>query len=495
MNAIRYIFSTQWAITKEALQVMHDIAARTVDLQAVEAERGQPLNYTRTVSIRDGVAIVPIEGPIFRYANLFTSMSGATSIQILAQDFRTALHSPDVRAILLNVNSPGGEVDGTHELAQMIAAARGVKPITAYVSHLGCSAAYWLASAADEIVCDATALLGSIGVLMAVPGSDGDTAIEFVSSQSPRKNPDPETEAGQADIQQTLDSLASVFISDVAANRGVSVDTVLSDFGQGGVFVGADAVSAGLADRLGSFESTLASLAGRDAAPPGRAASAAHTAPAPVAAASAAVASIHPRSPQETRMSDKPQTPQPETPVQAQDATPHAPPIDDPVLAARVNDYKAQMLAQFQAQQQALMEQAREQAQLEFAKWQADMRRQQAISAYVQDATTPKFDRPHALPFESDAFTAFLGSLNAEQYKAATGFFDKVLTAGLVNFEEIGSNADGESSRDTAEAWNAAIDAKTRGGMSKSAAISAVRKEQPELAAAYSALGTKKGGR
>lgn len=588
MNAIRYLFSTRWAITQDALRVMHAIARRTVDLHAVEAERGAELQYTRTVSIRDGVAIVPIEGPIFRYANLFSDISGATSIQVLAQDFRTALHNPDVRAILLNINSPGGEVDGTHELAQMIAAARGTKPITAYVSHLGCSAAYWLASAADTIVCDATALVGSIGVLMALPGSDPDQpTLEFVSSQSPRKNPDPATDDGKADIQATLDSLAAVFIADVAAQRGVAVETVLSDFGQGGVFVGQQAVDAGLVDRLGSFEATLADLrrtapmsreartvmvshsstmtaaadalrAADTAQPDGApayavgdrvqalvdhmegmagkvgtvaivrttpayygidfgdgqpvhkwlaedelapAAKGAPTGPpmdmrhavrplstlstsfAPIAAAMGIVPSSASRPlPKEHRMSDTPQTPQ---------ATESAAPDLNALIASAFGNgqFTAQMQERFTAlfteQMQAHIAHAQQEAQRAAHVEIARMQRQRQIESYAQDITTPKFGRAHALPLEASAVVSFLAELNQDQYQAATGFFNRILEAGLVNFEEIGSKQSADDHASAIARYDEAIRAKVTGGMSRSAAIAAVQREQPDLMRAY----------
>jgi hypothetical protein len=87
--------------------------------------------------------------------------------------------------------------------------------------------------------------------------------IEIVSSQSPKKRPDPATEEGRAQVQEMLDDLAAVFIEDVARFRAVSEETVLSDFGRGGVLVGARAVTAGLADGLGSFEGVLAELCER----------------------------------------------------------------------------------------------------------------------------------------------------------------------------------------------------------------------------------------
>jgi len=266
--------NTPWAITEGALQTILEIAAgEMVDLEnvarwkgqgseAVEAQLGQPLDDTRTVTVRDGVATIPVQGPIVRYADFFSEMSGATSIDTLARDFSRALSDPTVHAIVLLVDSPGGAVNGVNEFSEMVYQARETKPIVAYVAHMGASAAYWIASACSEIVCDATASLGSIGVVMALrdPSKQSVRDLEFVSSQSPNKRPNVATERGRAQIQSQVDSLATVFVETVARNRGVSSETVLSEFGQGGVLIGREAVQAGLADRLGSYESVVAEL-------------------------------------------------------------------------------------------------------------------------------------------------------------------------------------------------------------------------------------------
>jgi ClpP class serine protease len=104
-------------------------------------------------------------------------------------------------------------------------------------------------------------MLGSIGVRAAFRRRGSDSTIDIVSSQSPKKVPDVETDAGKAQIRATLDALADVFIDDVARYRGVERDTVLEHFGQGDVVVGRAALEVGMADEIGTFEGTLAALA------------------------------------------------------------------------------------------------------------------------------------------------------------------------------------------------------------------------------------------
>ncbi len=227
---------------------------------AVAKELGKDMRDTNAVSIRDGVAVIKVSGPLFRYANLMTRVCGATSYELLSQDFNKALQASDVKAILLDIDSPGGEVNGCSEVADMIFKSRGAKPIIAYASGSCCSGAYWIASACDKILTADTAVLGSIGVVSIFEKDDDDKTVEIVSSQSPNKRPDVNTEAGKAKIQARVDELAEVFIAKVARNRGITAVDVVKTFGAGDVSVGQHAVRNGLVDGLSSFEDIISSL-------------------------------------------------------------------------------------------------------------------------------------------------------------------------------------------------------------------------------------------
>ncbi len=277
MRALIAAQTTPWALEEGAYRQLLEVAGReklspedtAVKLEALAAKLGRPLNDTQETYVRDGVAVVPVVGPIFRYANFFTYISGGTTAEDLSKDFTTALEDPSVRAIILELNSPGGEVAGINELSKMISAAREVKPIATYVGGAAQSGGYWIGSAAGEIVVDETALLGSIGVVMGVRDtSERDSKsdvknIEIVSSQSPFKRVDVSTDAGRAVYQDTVNSLGAVFVDAVAANRGVSAEKVLADFGQGKSLVGADAVAAGMADRVGTLEGLIAEMSAK----------------------------------------------------------------------------------------------------------------------------------------------------------------------------------------------------------------------------------------
>lgn len=280
MRAFELATSIPWAIREESLETILEIAARVnPSVELIEAQLNRKLdNKGGNTEVRDGVAIIDIKGPIFRYGNMFTDVSGATSVQNLDRDFRAALADDDVKAILFNVDSPGGEANGINEFAEKVFNARGKKPLVSYVSGSGCSGAYWIASACDEIITDATSTLGSIGVAAVVKDTEerdtraGVKNIKFVSSKSPNKRPDLNTTEGRSVLQENIDAIADVFIERIARNRTnaftsrgldvnqVSPDTVVKNFGMGGTKVGAEAVRVGLADRLGSFEQTLSDL-------------------------------------------------------------------------------------------------------------------------------------------------------------------------------------------------------------------------------------------
>jgi len=261
-----------WAIMPESLENILTITHKhltgdDIDLDAVSAKLGRPLENTRTVEVRDGVAVIPVSGPIFRMASLFTEISGATSIETLSTDFAEALDNPSVKSIVFDVDSPGGQVAGVQEFAAMIYEARGRKPMATYCGDLMASAALWIGTATGNVIAAHTARIGSIGVVASFDDNReakravGVREFKFISSKSPRKQPDPATKEGAKDIQSMVDQLADIFIADIARNRGVGVDTVESSFGQGSVMLAEQAHSVGLIDGISTFEGVISDFA------------------------------------------------------------------------------------------------------------------------------------------------------------------------------------------------------------------------------------------
>lgn len=266
LTAIR---SQPWAIMPGYLAAIEAIALRALDNPAVLAVKedghkerhltavaamGSRAPGTRGSMLRDGVGMLPVLGPIFPRANIITEYSGGTSLDVAAADLRALQASPDVRNILMVIDSPGGAVAQVNDFGRMVAASE--KPISVHVTGLCCSAAYWIGSQAKGgISMDPTGVVGSIGVLISTsyqvePDSEGRRDLDIASSNAPNKRPDLSTEEGQAQIRQMLDGIEEIFIQNVARGRGVSEATVRSDFAQGGTLTGKAAKAAGMVDRI-----------------------------------------------------------------------------------------------------------------------------------------------------------------------------------------------------------------------------------------------------
>lgn len=229
--------------------------------EAINKYAGQVDYNTYDVTYHGGVGIIHISGIISRHADMFASFFGlgSAAIENIAKDFQSLLDNEEVKSIILDFDTPGGAITGVNELAEIIYKARGIKPIKAYVTGMACSAGYFLAAACDEIIIDEMGSVGSIGVMRVVSKSNEKSVI-FKSSQSPMKNIDGESEQGRAEYQAKVDYLASIFIDKVAKYRGITADEVINRGNKGGVLVGAVAVTAGLADRLGSMDALIDEL-------------------------------------------------------------------------------------------------------------------------------------------------------------------------------------------------------------------------------------------
>lgn len=266
--ALRALSESAWAITPDALRTMVGIADRTLQAtpEAIERFRAERHDDAPTLQLFDGIAIVRIVGPMFRHAGLFTAMSGATSYEQLAKALGTAQQDRSIRAVLLDIDSPGGEVNGCQELVEIITAVRQALPVRAHISNAGTSAAYWIASATERVTIAPTGVAGSIGARMTFLDDSvameqrGLREITIVSSQSPRKAADPASEVGRASIQRMLDDIADVFVRSVATHRGVTPEDVLARFGGGDVFVGQAAVETGMVDAVATFEQAFDEL-------------------------------------------------------------------------------------------------------------------------------------------------------------------------------------------------------------------------------------------
>ena len=250
-----------YAMEESALNKYLSIYDNAALHEAINKYAGQVDYKTYEVTYHGGVGVIHISGIISRHADMLASFlgMGSAAIENIAKDFQSLLDNEEIKSIILDFDTPGGAITGVNELAEIIYNARGIKPIKAYVTGLACSAGYFLAAACDEIIIDEMGQVGSIGVMRVVSKSNEKSVI-FKSSQSPMKNIEAESELGKAEYQAKVDYLASIFIDKVAKYRGITSDEVINRGNKGGVLVGAVAVTAGLADRLGSMDQLIIEL-------------------------------------------------------------------------------------------------------------------------------------------------------------------------------------------------------------------------------------------
>ncbi|HEV7297763.1 MAG TPA: S49 family peptidase [Tepidisphaeraceae bacterium] len=259
----KLINGSLWAMHEPALMAMAE-AELPQQAQAEPQER-------EPYQVIGGVAVMTLVGLVAKYDDIYLEYFGGTATTELLKNLSTALDDESVKAICIYVDSPGGEVSGTDQLAQAVAAANKRKPVTAYISDLGASAAYWVASQAGQVFANRTAFVGSIGVYTVmydtstlyekagiVPklvkaGSQKGTGVEGL----------PISDEQLADVQRTIDNVYTLFVEAVATGRGMSEGDALN-VATGQVWVASDALKMGLIDGIDTVENVIRKLSGND---------------------------------------------------------------------------------------------------------------------------------------------------------------------------------------------------------------------------------------
>lgn len=267
------ILTAPWAIEPAKLLEIQAIYAThlrgdKIDIASVEAKMGRPLNHQQLrYFIQDGVAILPIEGVIAKRMNLFSQVSGGSSSELIARDLRDIMNDPAAHSVILLIDSPGGTVDGTETLASIVASAQ--KPVVALASGTMASAAYWIGSAAQAVyIAENTTVVGSIGVVAThtdvskAEEARGVKTTEIFAGQYKRiaSNYAPLTKEGRQTMQDQVDYTYSLFVSAVARHRGVSTDIVLEKMADGRIFIGQQAIDAGLVDGVSTLDDLVVQL-------------------------------------------------------------------------------------------------------------------------------------------------------------------------------------------------------------------------------------------
>jgi len=251
------LYDLPWAIAGDGFENISRAVEKVGAVEAILARPGIQMSDADRVTARGRVAIVEMIGPVMHYnGGLMAWLFGFPSAEGMLADIQAAEDNPAVDSIVLHIDSPGGQVGGIAELANHIRT-KITKPVVAYVGDMAASAAYWVASAADTIVTAPTAEIGSIGVVFTMRRRQDNTS-EVVSSVSPKKRVDPETDEGRQAIQTRADALADVFVAQVCENRKLSAEQVTSIGGD--VVIASAAIQKGLVDEIGSLEQVISDL-------------------------------------------------------------------------------------------------------------------------------------------------------------------------------------------------------------------------------------------
>lgn len=215
--------------------------------------------------VSGNIAVVPIKGVITTEAD-GASMLGSqyTSSEKVVSWLKKAAESEGIKAIVLEINSPGGSPVASDEIVQAVKQAKTAKPVYAVIRETGASGAYWVASAADKIIAGRMSVTGSIGVVgsyLEFSGLLDDYNItyqrlvagKYKDSGSRYKELAPDE---RALIQKKIDIIYEIFVQDVAANRNMPLSQVrlLAD---GSIYIGVEALQLGLVDYLGTKEDAI----------------------------------------------------------------------------------------------------------------------------------------------------------------------------------------------------------------------------------------------
>ena len=262
-----------WAIEPDKLREIQAIYAThlrgdKIDVPALEARLGRPLaNEQQRYTVEPGgVALLPMSGIIAPKANLFMQVSGGLSTQMATKQLESAIADPRVKAVVLAIDSPGGNVIGTPEMAAAVRAMSAIKPIVTHSDGALASAAYWIGSAANAVYLSGpTVQAGSIGIVIDRSFNPNATTREesIVAGKYKRlvKANEPLSDEARAIVQADVDYVYSLFVDDVAGFRNTTADRVLEYMADGRVFRGQQAIDAGLVDGIYTLDALLESMA------------------------------------------------------------------------------------------------------------------------------------------------------------------------------------------------------------------------------------------
>ncbi len=227
-----------------------------------DAEPRSPVGY----DVIAGVGLIEVHGTLVQRQGGLRPFSGMTGYNAIRANLFTALQDSNVKAIALDIDSPGGDCAGLFDLSDAIFAARGKKPLWAILDEQACSAAYGIAAACDRVTVPRTGVAGSIGVIclhvdvskMLEKEGLTVTVLKYGANKADGQPVIPLSDAARDRIQADIDTIGELFVDSVARYRGIAATKVRAQ--EAGVFLGAKARDAGLADVVMSPAEAFAAL-------------------------------------------------------------------------------------------------------------------------------------------------------------------------------------------------------------------------------------------
>lgn len=259
MEAFRLAMGQPWAITEEALDALVSMSLSAASYGSRPAAKDSFERY-------GDVAVLPIRGVITHHGDMWSWLFGDATVDALGNQFRAAMADDSVKAIVLDIDSPGGTVAGTGEFADEVLKARGKKPVVGIANAGANSAAYWIGSAADAFFATPSALVGSVGVYMlhvdysqAMDEAGIKPSYVAAGKYKVEGNPyEPLGDEARDHLQSIVDDSYSRFVNGVARGRRVSEATVRNGFGQGRALPAKAALAAGMVDGIKTLDWVIA---------------------------------------------------------------------------------------------------------------------------------------------------------------------------------------------------------------------------------------------
>ena len=256
---------TPWALEKSVLEYVFEHTAR------LEAVAGRLRSAATSGRPSPGIAVLPIAGLLFPRGTPLSAALGATSLETTGHELRRLAADESVGSIVLNMDTPGGMVEGVTEFAAEVRRARAQKPVLAVANFLMASAGYWIGASATEVVASPSSQVGGIGIfamhddLSKALEAEGVTrTIVSAGKHKVEGNPlGPLTDEARVTRQAQVDDAFDRFVADVATGRGVSVSAVRGGFGEGRTLSAPRALAAGMVDRVATLDETIARLIGQ----------------------------------------------------------------------------------------------------------------------------------------------------------------------------------------------------------------------------------------